>query len=230
MAIAATETTSLVAFTLPSTPYSVQMARFYVRAALSYHDLGDYAEDAETVTSELVTNAVAHAGAQAIGLELTRLEGSGAVAIVVTDPSPLPPVKRDPAGDTERGRGLHIVDALSARWGWRPARPRQSRVRDPHQGGMNRWRPSPTCRCSTTSTPTTHPSTSSLPASLRAKIKSGHYQHGEALRSADLVSEHGVSAQVAWHALATLAANRYVARSGVVGPYRAIWGAKGNTR
>ena len=47
MAIAATETTSLIAFTLPSTPYSVQMARFYVRAALSYHDLGDYAEDAE---------------------------------------------------------------------------------------------------------------------------------------------------------------------------------------
>jgi hypothetical protein len=33
-------TTSLIAFTLPSTPYSVQMARFYTRAALTYHDLG----------------------------------------------------------------------------------------------------------------------------------------------------------------------------------------------
>jgi DNA-binding GntR family transcriptional regulator len=61
---------------------------------------------------------------------------------------------------------------------------------------------------------------------LRDKIKSGHYQHGDALRSADLVSEHGVSAQVAWHSLATLAANRYVARSGAVSPYRVTWKAK----
>jgi anti-sigma regulatory factor (Ser/Thr protein kinase) len=120
MAATATETTSLIAFTLPSTPYSVQMARFYVRAALTYHDLGDYAEDAETVTSEIITNAVEHAGAQTIGLELTYLEGSKAVAIVVTDPSPLPPTKRDLSGDAECGRGLHIVAALSARWGWRP--------------------------------------------------------------------------------------------------------------
>jgi anti-sigma regulatory factor (Ser/Thr protein kinase) len=120
MATTATETTSLIAFTLPSTPYSVQMARFCVRAALSCHDLGDYAEDAEMVTSEIMTNAVEHSGAQTIGLELTRLEGAAAVAIVITDPSPLPPVKRDPAGDAERGRGLHIVAALSSRWGWRP--------------------------------------------------------------------------------------------------------------
>jgi len=59
MAIAATQTTSLIAFTLPGTPYSVQMARFYVRAALGYHDLGHYAGDVETVTSELVSNAIA---------------------------------------------------------------------------------------------------------------------------------------------------------------------------
>jgi anti-sigma regulatory factor (Ser/Thr protein kinase) len=120
MATTATETTSLIAFTLPSTPYSVQMARFYVRAALTYHDLGDYAEDAEMVTSEMVTNAVKHSDAQTIGLELTSLDGSRAVAIVVTDPSPQPPVRRDPTGDAECGRGLHIVTALAARWGWRP--------------------------------------------------------------------------------------------------------------
>src|ERR1700727_3317362 len=120
MAIAAAETESLVAFILPSTPYSVQMARFYIRAALTYHDLGDYADDAEMVSSVTMTNAVEHAGAQTIGLELTRLEGSTAVAIVITDPSPLPPVKRDLEGDAECGRGLHIVAALSARWGWRP--------------------------------------------------------------------------------------------------------------
>jgi anti-sigma regulatory factor (Ser/Thr protein kinase) len=122
MAITATETTSLIAFTLPSTPYSVQMARFYIRAALSYHNLGDYAEDAEMVASEIVTNAVKHTDAQTIGLELTSLEGSRAVAIVVTDPSPRPPVRRDLVveSESECGRGLDIVAALSARWGWRP--------------------------------------------------------------------------------------------------------------
>ena len=123
MAIAATETTSLVAFTLPGTPYSVQMARFYVRAALGYHDLGDYAEDVEMVTSELVSNAIAHASAQAINLELIRLEGFGEVVVVVTDSSPRPPVKLDPAEDAQHGRGLHVVEALSARWGWTPQDP-----------------------------------------------------------------------------------------------------------
>jgi anti-sigma regulatory factor (Ser/Thr protein kinase) len=123
MAIATTETTSLVAFTLPGTPYSVQMARFYVRAALGYHHLGDYAEDVEIVTSELVSNAVTHASARAVTLELIRLEGPGAVVVVVADASPRPPVKRDLSEDAQHGRGLHIVEALSARWGWTPQDP-----------------------------------------------------------------------------------------------------------
>jgi hypothetical protein len=53
MALAAAEDiTSLVAFTLPGTPYSVRMARFYIRAALTCHGLDDYAEDAEMVASD----------------------------------------------------------------------------------------------------------------------------------------------------------------------------------
>ncbi len=123
MAIAATETASLIACTLPSTPYSVQLARFYVRAALAHHELGDYAEDAEMVTSELVTNAIEHAGAPQFGLELIRLADSGAVAVIVTDPSPTPPVRRKVSMDGEHGRDLAIVNALSARWGWRPEDP-----------------------------------------------------------------------------------------------------------
>ena len=119
MATAAAETRSLIAFTLPGNPYSVRMARFYVRAALSHYDLGEYAHDAEAVAAELVTNAIQHTGAQVVGLEMTCLEGSGVLAIVVTDPSPHPPVKRAPTADAEHGRGLYLVDALSARWGWR---------------------------------------------------------------------------------------------------------------
>jgi anti-sigma regulatory factor (Ser/Thr protein kinase) len=123
MAPTATQTTSLIAFTLPSTPYSVQMARFYIRAALTYHGLSDYSDVAETVTSELVTNAIRHAGALKFGLEVMRLAGPGAVAVIVTDPSPDPPVRRDPPADAENGRGLAIVEALSASWGWRPEDP-----------------------------------------------------------------------------------------------------------
>jgi serine/threonine-protein kinase RsbW len=115
--------TPLITFTLPGTRYSVQMARFYVRAALGYHGLDDYAGDLEMVTSELVSNAITHAGARAFGLELLRLQDQDAVMVVVTDPCPLPPVKRDPAGDAEHGRGLLVVEALSARWGWAPRDP-----------------------------------------------------------------------------------------------------------
>jgi anti-sigma regulatory factor (Ser/Thr protein kinase) len=119
MAVTATETTSLVAFTLPSTLHSVQMARFYVRAALGYYDLGYYADDVVKVTSELVSNAVMHATGRAFNLELLRPgESSGALMVVVTDPCPLPPVKRAPTGGAEHGRGLLLVEALSARWGW----------------------------------------------------------------------------------------------------------------
>jgi anti-sigma regulatory factor (Ser/Thr protein kinase) len=101
-------------------PYSVQMARFYVRAALTYHELREYSEDAVMVTSELVTNAIKHAGALTFGLEVMHMAGSGAVAVIVTDPSPHPPVKRDLSEGSEHGRGLNIVEALSASWGWRP--------------------------------------------------------------------------------------------------------------
>ena len=35
----------------------------------------------------------------------------------------LPPVKGNPVGDAEHGRGLLVVEALSARWGWTPRNP-----------------------------------------------------------------------------------------------------------
>ena len=108
-----------MAITLPSTRYSAWMARYYVRAALKLHGLDGYAADAATVTSELVTNAIIHTNAEAIGLELGHLQ-DGALAIVVTDPSPDPPVKREVSEVAEHGHGLHLVETLSVRWGWEP--------------------------------------------------------------------------------------------------------------
>jgi hypothetical protein len=49
------------------------MARFYVQAALDYHDPDDYAEDVEMVTSEHVSNAVTQTGTRPLGLELLRM-------------------------------------------------------------------------------------------------------------------------------------------------------------
>jgi anti-sigma regulatory factor (Ser/Thr protein kinase) len=123
MATTATETTSLIAIKLLSTRYTPWMARYYVRAALRDHNLGHYAADAATVTSELVTNAIIHTDADRIGLELTCLEGAAEVTITVTDPCPGPPVIVPTGEDAEHGRGLRIVEALSARWGWTPQAP-----------------------------------------------------------------------------------------------------------
>ena len=112
----------LIAFILPSIPESVRIARLHVRTALSLHALADYAEDAEIITSELVANAVQHVrdgGAEMIGVTLARSSNPPTVTVVVSDSSSDGPVPRDPSAGSERGRGLQIVEALSAHWGWR---------------------------------------------------------------------------------------------------------------
>jgi DNA-binding GntR family transcriptional regulator len=60
---------------------------------------------------------------------------------------------------------------------------------------------------------------------LRSKIESGEHKHGDTLPAANLAQEYGVSVRVAWHALAMLAANRYVHQSGNFAPYAVIWRA-----
>jgi anti-sigma regulatory factor (Ser/Thr protein kinase) len=111
----------LIAFVLPSIPEAVRVARSRVRAVLGFHGLGEYADDAEAIASELVSNAVQHVlgnGTETIGVTVSRIRNPEAVSVVVTDSSPDGPVKRDPSDSSERGRGLLIVDELSARWGW----------------------------------------------------------------------------------------------------------------
>lgn len=117
----AEETELLVAFTLPATPFSVHMSRFYARSALGHYGLGGDAGDIETVTAELVGNAVRHAGGMAVSLILVHAEGM--LVVVVSDLSPEPPVKRPLDDDATIGRGLHVVEALSTRWGWLPQEP-----------------------------------------------------------------------------------------------------------
>jgi DNA-binding GntR family transcriptional regulator len=61
---------------------------------------------------------------------------------------------------------------------------------------------------------------------LRDKIQSGHYQLGDNLPASALTAAFEVSPNVAWRALATLAATRYVSRRpGKFGCYSVIWKA-----
>ena len=112
----------LIALAMPGTPESVPIARRRVRAALGLHGLGDFAEDAEIITSELVANAVQHAcqdGTRTIGVILTHAGTPATVTVAVSDSSPHGPVRPDTPAGGEQGRGLQIVEALSAHWGWR---------------------------------------------------------------------------------------------------------------
>jgi anti-sigma regulatory factor (Ser/Thr protein kinase) len=111
----------LIAFMLPAIPESVRIARFHVRAALGFHELGQYADDAAIITSELVTNAVQHACCdvtETVGVTLARASDSEAVIIAVSDPSPQGPVMRKAPAGSECGLGLQIVESLSVHWGW----------------------------------------------------------------------------------------------------------------
>ena len=113
----------LIAIALPGIAESVPAARLRVRTALGSRGLGEYADDAEIITSELVTNAVRHAcgnDTETIGITLTHAGSPATVTIAVSDSCPHGPVRRDTPASGEQGRGPQIVEALSARWGWRP--------------------------------------------------------------------------------------------------------------
>ena len=113
----------IIAFILPGIPESVRIARFHVRAAFVFHDLGQLADDAAVITSELVTNAVQHACGDVtatIGVTVARPRDSEAMIVAVSDSSTLAPVLHIAAPGSERGRGLQIVESLSAHWGWHP--------------------------------------------------------------------------------------------------------------
>lgn len=97
-----------------------------VRHAVAQHlsSLQVTEEVVETVAllvSELVTNAITHAQPPIRCAALvSNRAGSTTVRVEVCDGSSTPPVLREPALDAESGRGLHLIEKLSSRWGWHP--------------------------------------------------------------------------------------------------------------
>ena len=102
-------------------PAAVAAARSFVRETLNSWQLSgrdDLVADAVLLTSELVTNALVHAGT---GIQLTcRLDGV-AVEVSVLDRHPARMIPDPSSGSAEAdrpgGRGLLLPGALSSSWG-----------------------------------------------------------------------------------------------------------------
>ncbi|MFI9729787.1 SpoIIE family protein phosphatase [Streptomyces sp. NPDC052092] len=117
--------------TLPGSPLAPGSARALLRKALTEWaqlappgaDLltGRVGDDAALVASELVTNAVVHAGTE-VHLTCRLEEDTGALVVEVADHhparAPQDGAPEAPAHDTpEYGRGLRLVAALAESWG-----------------------------------------------------------------------------------------------------------------
>ncbi|MVO89654.1 SpoIIE family protein phosphatase [Streptomyces sp. p1417] len=112
--------TARAAATFEPVGRSVATARSFVRDTLQGWGFTDVVDDAVVLTSELVTNAVVHAGTAA---DVLCLRTEDAVRIEVSDryPEREIPLQSSPATmgspDREGGRGLQLCAALATRWG-----------------------------------------------------------------------------------------------------------------
>jgi anti-sigma regulatory factor (Ser/Thr protein kinase) len=110
----------LVVSRWPLAGHAVREARRELRDTLAEWGLDGLADCAELVLSELMTNAVRHAGSPRGRLVETRYErvAGSCVRIEVHDANDGVPQMRRAGEDDEGGRGLALVDALTGRrWG-----------------------------------------------------------------------------------------------------------------
>jgi len=103
---------------------SVRAAREFTLATLQRWGATDRSDDIAIVVSELLTNALRHA-LPAPGdtrprrpIRLGLLQPGPCVLCAVADPGRAAPVPQAPGSLAETGRGLHIICALSDRWGY----------------------------------------------------------------------------------------------------------------
>jgi anti-sigma regulatory factor (Ser/Thr protein kinase) len=118
---------------LDALPTAPGIARGHVGKVLREWGLEEFIEATEMVVSELVTNAARATqetqwpGRQPPVLLWLLSDGSRVLALV-WDGIARPPQPREAAQDDESGRGLAIVDALSADWACYPAADRGGKV------------------------------------------------------------------------------------------------------
>jgi anti-sigma regulatory factor (Ser/Thr protein kinase) len=98
---------------LPADPASVRAARTIV-GEMAASGPGEPAQLATLLTSELVTNAVLHAGTS---FQLRVVLSEGALRVEVTDASSAVPVVKHYDESAPTGRGLRMVSTSASRWG-----------------------------------------------------------------------------------------------------------------
>lgn len=111
---------------LAALPTAPSCARGHIRAVAHEWGLPDLADPAELLASELVTNAVQASErlrlrADLVVVPVVRLwlvSDRLSMVIQVWDGSDEMPVRHDASPGDVGGRGLMIVDSLSAEWGW----------------------------------------------------------------------------------------------------------------
>jgi anti-sigma regulatory factor (Ser/Thr protein kinase) len=94
---------------------SARRARHWLTDHLEEWGLPDVAPTAELLVSELVTNAVRHAGTT---VEVTALVHDHRLRVEVHDEGEGEPQVERPGTATMGGRGLMIVESVAEDWGW----------------------------------------------------------------------------------------------------------------
>jgi anti-sigma regulatory factor (Ser/Thr protein kinase) len=129
LALIPTAPESTVRVVLEATATAPRLARHRARATLAAWGASeDTLDAAELAVTELVTNAVVHAGSgeanrtrrvQPVLLTLRRVRSR--LVIGVWDHDERPPASRTSGPRDTDGRGLAVVAAVAERWSWSPA-------------------------------------------------------------------------------------------------------------
>jgi len=105
---------------LGALPSAVPCARYHARQVLWEWHLTAWAESAELLVSELLTNAItaSRAARPDSPVRLWLLSDTVRILVLVQDDSPHPPVCAELKTSAEGGRGLLLVEAISSQWDW----------------------------------------------------------------------------------------------------------------
>jgi anti-sigma regulatory factor (Ser/Thr protein kinase) len=102
-------------------PRSVSLARQRAARLVGEWGYPGIAGDVAVVVSEMTSNALLHGYVQERLFRVHLMLTKTALRVEVTDArGECLPVQRTPGDDDQFGRGLMLIGALAARWGWEP--------------------------------------------------------------------------------------------------------------
>lgn len=96
---------------------NVALARRFVIDAVHRLGMEQLCDVVELLASEIVTNAVLHAGTE---LHVRVLQAGGGIRIEVSDGAGGAPRQRHYSAEAATGRGMGLVEALASDWGTTP--------------------------------------------------------------------------------------------------------------